>query len=91
MTWTIKGRGGRLRAGARSVAALGPWEAVQDADGHYRLTAPNAEHDPIGWENHDPERLTVELTLKTADFRGRARIVSADPLVADIWRDDGEN
>ena len=91
MAWTIKGLGGRLRAGARSVAALGPWEATQEAGGLYRLTAPNAEHDPIGWDNHDPERLTVELKLKTTDFRGRARIVSAEPLVAEIWRDDGEN
>jgi hypothetical protein len=87
-SWIIKGRGGRLRCGARHVAQLGKWEAAAQPDGHFRLTVADAERDPIGWDNHDPERLIAELRLKTSDWRGRARIVSADPLVADIWRDD---
>lgn len=89
MAWVIRGNGGRLRCGARRVAALGSWEATANGTpGHFRLTASDAERDPIGWDNHDPAKLVAELRLKTTDWRGRAAIVSADPLVVDIWRDD---
>lgn len=91
MSWVIKGRGGRLRAGARLVAQLGAWTATQDGAGRFRLAVDEAERDPIGWDNHDPERLTAELRLKTTDWRGHAKMISTDPLVAEIWRLDDED
>lgn len=87
MGWQIKGRGGRLRAGARTVAVLGKWEATTGEGGHFNLAVAEAERDPIGWDAYDPARLVVELNLRTTDWRGRARITSGDPLVVDIWRD----
>lgn len=66
---------------------LGAWSADRAEGEHYRLTVTDAQRDPIGWDNHDPAKLIAELTLRTADWRGRAAIISADPLVVDIWRD----
>lgn len=91
MSWTIRGRGGRLRCGARTVASLTTWSAEQQENGRFRLAADVAEKDPYWFDNYDPAKLTAELTLATTDWRGHATIVSAEPLIAEIWRDDAED
>ena len=79
-----------MRCGARTVATLERWTADQQENGRFRLAVDQAERDPYWFENYDPERLVAELHLSKTDWRGRAQIVSTDPLVAEIWRDDDE-
>jgi hypothetical protein len=72
------------------VAVIDRWSAEEQISGRYRLALPDAERDPVYWPGRDPERLVAELELATTSFRGRAAVVTEEPLVIDVWRDDGE-
>lgn len=89
-SWAIRGHGGRLRCGARTVATLGKWSADQQENGRFRLIVDSTKRDPYWWDNHDPDRLVIELTLAKTDQRFRAALVSAEPFVAEIWSTDAE-
>ena len=87
-SWAIRGTGGRLRAGARVVATLRAWRAEQVGGGRFHVTPTEFDRDPLGWDNHDPAKLVVELQLRTADYRAPARIISTEPFIIETWREE---
>jgi len=83
----ITGAGGRLRSGSRTVSELGAWSAAASGDGHFRVTVGRHAPDPYWWEHHDPARLALELAFGKHGLRGRAVLLSPDPLILTLTQD----
>lgn len=77
----VRGRTGRLHAGGRFVAALGPWHGT-DLPGHRRLRVVVSEvrRDPVRWGQHTAP-LVADLDVGPQVWRGPATVESEEPLV----------
>lgn len=81
-TWAISGAAGVLKAGSRTAAAFTAWQASQQDDGAWRITATTVEADPYWLEN--ATTLKAVLEMGRGDVRGPAAVVSVEPLIFDM-------
>lgn len=81
-TWAISGAAGSLRAGSRTAATLDGWSAAVQPDGRWRISVERHTPDPYWLENGSSFR--GSLTVGKIEVKGRAEIVSLEPLVFDM-------
>jgi hypothetical protein len=79
-SFKMRGSGGRLLCGSRTVAEFGAWHAGSH-DGKLRVSAPAFEPDPYWYDHHDASRLVAELEVGKGTWQGRAEIVAKEPLM----------
>ena len=83
--FAMRGRGGELRHGHRTVSDLGTWTAsIQEAsDDQVTLRLNVTKHTPDGyWFEHAPAgRLYLEIPLGRRQMGGAAKIVSRTPAL----------
>lgn len=77
----VRGLAGRLHAGGRFVAALGPWHGT-DLPGwrRMRVAVASSRRDPVRWGQHSAP-LVVDLDVGSQVWRGTATVESEGPLV----------
>lgn len=77
----IRGRTGRLRAGCRTVATLGPWHGT-DLPGwrRMRVVVSESRRDPVRWGQHTAP-LVADLDVGSQVWRGTATVEREEPLV----------
>lgn len=77
------GATGSLRAGSRLAATIEGWEAKPREEGGWRVSVTRtSDRDPYWLENG--ANFKAALTMGQAELRGRATIVSLEPLVFDL-------
>ena len=81
MGFVIRGRFGRLRSGARTVAELDGWEAEPTGEATLRVRAKDCRPDGFWWEHRNAGRLALDLDFGRDGLRGPAVIESDDPLI----------
>jgi hypothetical protein len=85
--FALRGKGGELRHGHRTVSDLGGWTAtvqqVSEDDQRVTLRLDVRQHEPdTFWFEHAPEsRLWLEIPLGRRAMGGLARILSRTPFV----------
>lgn len=79
--FTMIGGDGRLKLGSRTVATFTRWSA-KDAPGVRCMTVNVSEHTPhpTWWEFRDDKELEIHLAVGPGTWKGRAVILSEDPL-----------
>jgi len=83
--FAMRGRGGELRHGHRTISDLGSWTAsvqeVSEDERRITLRLSVKQHDPDGyWFEHAPEnRLYLEIPIGRRQMGGAAKIVSRKP------------
>lgn len=80
--WKVRGSAGRLKAGSRLAATLGPWKAEHIDGERWRFTFDSFEPD-VYWQDGRTDYKAI-LDIGRGDIRGEAEIVGLDPLVIEM-------
>jgi hypothetical protein len=81
-TFQISGVAGYLTAGSRVAAQCVGWSASRQEDGRWRITTERHVADPY-WLEHGAS-FKATLVIGKGEVKGRAEIVSLEPLIFDM-------